>query len=187
MRRFPALHTSELLDVFSHWAPDSPELTVQSDCATCTLLLDELLDQAIEIRIAGTKASREEVPTTLGNPIAVRQHVELTSFAGRKNGFYVQTLLDEDHETRDLDLVVLSHWAVNDFDLHCVLQTLMRFVSWPGFGRGQADGCFRIFAKACKRFASAGVFAAAAFCSSEGAICCNFFTLPLFMWEVSAF
>lgn len=92
---------------------------------TFTLPLDELLDQAIEIRIAGAKASCEKVSTTFGNPVAVHQHIELTGLTSCKNGFYVQTLLDEGHETRDFDLVVLSRWAVNDFDLHCVLQTLL--------------------------------------------------------------
>jgi hypothetical protein len=96
----------------------------RSDCFARTLL-DELLDQTIEIRIAGTKASCEKIPPAFGNPIAVHQHIELTSLTGRENGCYVQALLDEGHETRDLDLVVLSGRAVNDFDLHSVLQTLL--------------------------------------------------------------
>ena len=78
----------------------------------------------IEIRIAGTKASCEKIPPAFGNPIAVHQHIELTSLTGREHRYYVQALLDEGHETRDLDLVVLSGRAVNDFDLHSVLQTL---------------------------------------------------------------
>ena len=49
-----------------------------------------------------------------------------------------------------------------------------------------ADGCFRMSAKACKRFASAGLFAALALCSTEGAMLCNFATLLLFMCELSA-
>src|SRR5262252_9706762 len=49
-----------------------------------------------------------------------------------------------------------------------------------------ADGCFRISARARRRVASAGSFAAAALWSKAGAICFNFATLPLFMCEASA-
>jgi hypothetical protein len=91
-----------------------------SPCVTRTVLLDPL-DHAIEIGIAGAKLPREPVPSALGNPLAVRNHLELTGFAGRKDSFYAKALLDEGHETRDLGLVVLSRGAVNDFDLHCLL------------------------------------------------------------------
>ncbi len=93
-------------------------------CATQTALLHELLDHAIEIGIAGAKAPCEPVPTPRGNLLAVRNHLELTGLTRRKDGFHVQALLDESHETRDLGLVVLSCRAVNDFDLHSVSNLL---------------------------------------------------------------
>ena len=85
-------------------------------------VLLELLDHAFEIRIAGPKASCEPVPAARGNPVAVRDHVELTGLTRDTDGVNVQALLDEGHETRDLDLVVLSGRTVNDFDLHSVLK-----------------------------------------------------------------
>ena len=81
-------------------------------------MLLELLDDAIEIGIARAKAPCEPVPTALGNPLAVRDHLELTGLTRRNDGFNAQALLDEGHETRDLGLVVLSRRAVNDFYLH---------------------------------------------------------------------
>lgn len=86
-------------------------------------MLFELLDHSFDIGIAGAKLPCEPVPAALGNLLPVRDHLELTSFAGRQYRFNAQALLDEGHETRDLDLVVLSGRAVNDFDFHCVLQS----------------------------------------------------------------
>jgi hypothetical protein len=88
-------------------------------------LLFDLLDHAIEIGIARAKAPRELVPTALGNPLAVNNNLELTSLPRRNDGFNVEALLDEGHETRDLGLVVLSCRAVNNLDLH---QLFNRFV-----------------------------------------------------------
>jgi len=42
----------------------------------------ELLHHTIEVGIAGAKAPCEPVPTTLGNPLAVRDHLELTGLTG---------------------------------------------------------------------------------------------------------
>jgi hypothetical protein len=83
----------------------------------------ELLDHAIEIGIARAKAASEPIPTALGNPLAVSDNLELTDLPRRNDGFNVEALLDEGHETRDLDLVVLSRRAVNDLDLHSVPQS----------------------------------------------------------------
>ncbi len=83
----------------------------------CPVLL-KLLDHAIEIGITGAKAPGERVPAALGNPLAVSDNLELTGLTGHKDGFSVEALLDEGHETRDLGLVVLSRRAVNDLDLH---------------------------------------------------------------------
>jgi len=82
-----------------------------------------LLDQAIEIRVAGSKYPREPISTAFGNPLAVCDHLELTGLTRCNDDFNAQALLDEGRETRDLDLVVLSGRAMNDFDLHSVLQT----------------------------------------------------------------
>ena len=85
-----------------------------------------MLDQAIEIGVAGSKFPREPISTALGNRLAVRDHLELTGLTRSDNGFRVQALLDEGRETRDLDAVVLSRRAMNDFDFHFVLQTAWR-------------------------------------------------------------
>lgn len=86
-------------------------------------MLLELLDHAIEIGISGAKAPCEPVPTALGNPLAVSDNLELTGLTRRNDGFNVEALLDEGHETRDLGLVVLSRRTVNDLDFHSVFQS----------------------------------------------------------------
>src|SRR5262249_21164208 len=89
-------------------------------CGTRAVLLEQL-DHPIKIGIASTKAPCEQVPTTHGNPLAVREHVELTGLTRRKDGVNSQAVLDEGHETRDLDAIILSSGVVNDFDLHSFL------------------------------------------------------------------
>jgi hypothetical protein len=86
----------------------------------------ELLHHALEFGISRAKLPREPVPTSLDNSFPVRYHLELTRFARRQHGFNTQPLLDQGHETRDLDLVVLSSRAVHDFYLHRVLQSAQR-------------------------------------------------------------
>ncbi len=81
-------------------------------------MLPELLDHTFQIRIASAKAPCEPVPTAIRNPFAVSDHLELTNLARRKDGINIEALFDEDHETRDLCLVVLSRRAVNDLNLH---------------------------------------------------------------------
>ena len=78
----------------------------------------QLLDYAIQIRIARAKAPRDPVPAALGDPLAVSDDLELTGLSRRKDDFNIEALLDKGHETRDLGLVVLSCRAVNDLDLH---------------------------------------------------------------------
>jgi hypothetical protein len=95
---------------------------LRSSRLTCTALL-KLLDHAIEVRIARTKTPREPVAATPSNLLAVHDHVELPRLTGYTNGVDVQALLDEGHETRDLGAIVLSRRAVDDFDLHSVLQS----------------------------------------------------------------
>ena len=84
----------------------------------------ESLDHTIEIGIAGAKLSREKVPATLGDLVAVSDHFELTGLTRRNHGINAKALPDEGHETRDLGFVVLSRRAVNDFYLHEGLQPL---------------------------------------------------------------
>jgi len=91
-------------------------------CVARTALL-ELFDHLIEIGIAGSKAPCEPVPTALGNPLAINDNLELTRLSRLNDGFNIEAVLDEGHETRDLGLVVLSCRAVNDLDLQCVLQS----------------------------------------------------------------
>ena len=93
------------------------EPAVYGDASLFTPLFD-LLDHAIQIGIARTKASCEPVPAALCNFLAVSDNLELTSLPRCNDGFSVEALLDEGHETRDLGLVVLSGRAVNNLDLH---------------------------------------------------------------------
>jgi hypothetical protein len=86
--------------------------------------LRQLLNHAIEIRIAGAKAPRKPVPAAPGNPFAIGDHIELTGLTRRNDGFHAEALLDEGRETRGLGRVVRSRWAINDLDLHCGLQSI---------------------------------------------------------------
>ncbi len=99
---------------------------VYSDGSLFTALFD-LLDHAIQIGIARTKPSREPVPAALCNPLAVSNNLELTSLPRCSDGFDVEALLDEGHETRDLGLVILSGRAVNNLDLHLRSKRFLAF------------------------------------------------------------
>ena len=90
-------------------------------CGIRTALV-ELLHDAIEIGITRAKAPREPIATALGDRFAVRDHLELTGLTRRNDGIDVEALPDEGYETRDLGVVVLSRRAMNDLDLHSVLQ-----------------------------------------------------------------
>src|SRR5215469_14455278 len=90
---------------------------------TRTVLLDEQFDNTIQIGIAGAKGPRNEVPATVGDPLAVGEHIELTGLARGKDRVNVQALFDEGHETRDLGAVVLSRRTMNNFDFHSVLRS----------------------------------------------------------------
>jgi len=68
-------------------------MSLHARCATRTMRL-ELLDHTFEIWIAGAKAPCEPVPTALGNPFAVSDHLELTGLTRRNNGFNVEALFD---------------------------------------------------------------------------------------------
>ena len=58
-----------------------------SGCFARTVLSGELLDDAIEIGIAGAKATCEPVPASLRNPLAIREHLELAGLTRRKDRF----------------------------------------------------------------------------------------------------
>ena len=92
-----------------------------------TTLLD-LVYYGFQIGITNTKAPREPVAAALGYIYAVRDYGELSGLTGRNNNLNAQPLLNEGHETRDLDLVgVLSCWAVNDFDFHLFPRLILGF------------------------------------------------------------
>lgn len=63
---------------------------------------DQLLDHAIQIGITRAEASGEQVPAAFGDPVTVRDHVELACLAGGQHGVNLEALPDEGHETRDL-------------------------------------------------------------------------------------
>lgn len=84
-------------------------------------MLLKLLHHSIQIRIPSAKLPREPISAALGNLLAVRKHLELTRLPRRKDGLNPQALLDEGHETRDLNFVVFSRRAMHDFHFHSVL------------------------------------------------------------------
>lgn len=86
-----------------------------------TPLLDKQLDYAIKIGIADAETTRKKVSPTPGNPLPIREHVELTCITRNTDSVNIQALLDKGHETRDLVVVVLSRRTMNDLDLHSVL------------------------------------------------------------------
>jgi len=54
-----------------------------------TVLFGELLDHCLKVWITGAEAPSEPVSTALGNPFAVRYHVELASLARCTDSFNV--------------------------------------------------------------------------------------------------
>ena len=99
----------------------SEVLTLYSQLLTPLLL--KLLHHTIQIRIPRAKLSREPISAALGNLLAVRNHLELTSLPRRKDGLNPHALLDEGHETRDLNFVVFSRRAMHDFHFHSIPQS----------------------------------------------------------------
>lgn len=116
-----------------HTASDS-RLVFSANLA-CQLALLELLNYAMQIGIAGAKAPREPGATTIGNFLAIGDHLKLAFPAMRNHGVNAEALLDEGRETRDLGLVVLSSRAGNYLDLHSVLQSAWCLGSRPLSGR----------------------------------------------------
>lgn len=81
----------------------------------------EVLDDGLELGIASPEFPREPVSASLGNSLAVGDHLELTCPARPHDGVNVEVLLDQGHETRGLGFVTLSYRAVDDLNLHFVL------------------------------------------------------------------
>ena len=78
----------------------------------------QLLDDTIEIGIAGPEFLREPVTAAGSDSFTVGKHVELAGFARCEDRVDAETLLDEGRETRDLGGVVVSGGAMNNFDFH---------------------------------------------------------------------
>lgn len=113
------------LSVVRFWFSDvpipDPRFIYPASLATALL---ELLHHAIEIRIAGAKASGEPVSTALRHGLAIGEHLKLASLAGRNHGFNAEPLLNQGHETRNLGFVVPSRRAGTYLNLHSVLQSV---------------------------------------------------------------
>ena len=78
----------------------------------------KLFDHAVEVRVAGAESPRQQVSAAFRDLLSIGNHIELTGLARCDHRFDAEARSDEGHETRDLGLIVLSRWAVNDFDSH---------------------------------------------------------------------
>ena len=83
-------------------------------------------NHVVEIGIARAEAPCEPVSATLGNLVTVGNYVKLTGLSRRNCDCNAEALLYEGHETRNLGSVVLSRRAMNDFDLHSILESVRR-------------------------------------------------------------
>lgn len=92
-------------------------------CGACQVF--KLLDDGLEIRVAGAKLACEPVPTALGNCLTVGDDVELTNLARPNDRFEAEPFLNEGRETRGLPFVAVSCRAVNNLDVHYVLQSIL--------------------------------------------------------------
>jgi hypothetical protein len=82
----------------------------------------KLVNHAIQIGVAGAKASGEPVAAALHHFFAIGQHVKLARLARRNHGINAQPLLNHGRETRSLDLIALSRGAGTYLNFHAVLQ-----------------------------------------------------------------
>lgn len=90
--------------------------------ASLAAALLELLNHAIQIRIAGSKASCEPVSAALHNSLAIGEHLKLASLARSNHGFNAEPLLNQGHETRNLGFIVPSRRAGTYLNFHSVFQ-----------------------------------------------------------------
>jgi hypothetical protein len=84
----------------------------------------QLIDYAIQVRIAGAKASGEPVAAALHHCLAISQDFKLAGLSRRNHGINSQPLFNQGHETRDLGFVVPSSRAGKYLNLHLVLQVV---------------------------------------------------------------
>jgi len=82
----------------------------------------KLVNHAIQIGIAGAKASGEPVSASLRYGLAIGQHFKLASLARCNHGINTEPLFDHGRETRSLGFVVSSRGAGKYLNFHCVLQ-----------------------------------------------------------------
>jgi hypothetical protein len=78
----------------------------------------QLINHALQIRIAGAKASGEPVASALHHCLAIGQHFKLSCLSRRDNGINAQPLFNQGHETRDLGFVVPSSRAGKYLNVH---------------------------------------------------------------------
>jgi hypothetical protein len=81
-----------------------------------------LVHHAIQIRIAGAKASGEPVAAAFHHRLAIGQHLKLAGLSRRNHGINAQPLFNQGRETRGLGFVVSSRWAGTYLNFHSVLQ-----------------------------------------------------------------
>jgi hypothetical protein len=75
-------------------------------------------DDSVEIRITGAKLPGQEITATFRDFLTVHQNIELAALAGLHHGFHAETLLDQGREPRDLDFIIPSGRAMDDFNFH---------------------------------------------------------------------
>ena len=95
----------------------SRDLPIRPPATLATSLL-ELINHAIQIRIAGAKASGEPVTAALHDSLTIGQHFKLAGFARRNHGINSQPLFNHGRETRSLGLVALSRGAGAYLNFH---------------------------------------------------------------------
>lgn len=78
----------------------------------------QLVNHAIQVRIAGAKASGEPVPAALHHFLAIGQDVKLAGLSRRYYGINAQPIFNHGRETRSLGFVALSRRAGTYLDFH---------------------------------------------------------------------
>ena|SRR6478736_7277780 len=95
---------------------------VQKRLLALAAALIKLVNHAVQIRIAGAKASGEPVSAALHDSLTIGQHFKLAGLARRNHGFNTEPLFNHGRETRSLGLVALSRGAGAYLNFHSVLQ-----------------------------------------------------------------
>jgi hypothetical protein len=87
----------------------------------------QLVNHAIQIRIACAKASGKPVAAALCNHLTIGQHCKLAGFAGYNHGIDSEPFFNQGRETRDLGFIVSSRRAGTYLNFHCVLRVRWGF------------------------------------------------------------